>query len=150
MQSTVVRRIASALVLAAVMPFGIACIGLPLSLILFAQSAAVGPFTTLLFSPLVAVPIALLLGFPTLVALARFWRLGLAECALAGAACAIPGVYLVCNLMAPDFPEASSLGRIPNGELAVIAAAGAVYGGAFWAMFWVRARRPRLVASGRQ
>jgi len=134
MQASVVGRVASALVLAAVLPFGIACVGMPLVLIVFPQSAAVGLFATLLFSPIVAVPIAVLLGFPTLVALTRFWRLGLPECALAGAACAIPGVYLVCKLIAPGLPGAPSLGRIPDGELAMIAAAGAVYGGVFWVM----------------
>ena len=113
MQATVVGRIASTLVLAVVVPPGIACIGLPLSLMLLPQSAAVGLFAALFYSPFVSVPIAVLLGFPTLLALAKFWRLGLPECALAGAACAIPGVYLVFNLMAPGMPGAPGLGEAP-------------------------------------
>ena len=150
MQATVVGRIASTLVLAVVVPPGIACIGLPLSLMLFPQSAGVGLFAALFYSPFVSVPIAVLLGFPTLLALAKFWRLGLPECALAGAACAIPGVYLVFNLMAPGMPGAPGLGKLPDGELALIAAAGAVYGSVFWAMYWVRAGRRRVIPSERQ
>ena len=150
MQSTVVGRIASTLVLAAVVPSGIACIGLPLSLMLSPQSGAVGLFASLFYSPIVAVPIAILLGFPMLLALAAFWRLGLPECALAGAVCAVPGVYLVCNFMGSGTPGAPSLGRVPAGELAMIAAAGAIYGSVFWAMYWLLARHRRIVPSDRQ
>jgi len=150
MQATVVGRIASALILAAVTPFAIACIGLPLALMLFPRSAAVGLFATLSFSPIVTVPIALLLGFPTMIALARFWRLGLAECALVGAASAIPGVFLVCTLIAPGSPVAPGLARIPDSELAMIAAAGAAYGSVFWVMYRVRAWRAHVLASERR
>jgi hypothetical protein len=150
MQATVVGRIASTLVLAAGAPSGIACIGLPLSLMMFPKSAAVGLFAALFYSPIVSVPIAVLLGFPTLLVLAKFWRLGLPECALAGAACAIPGVYLVFNSMAPGMPGAPGLGKLPDSEVALIAAAGAVYGSVFWAIYWVRERYRRVNPGERQ
>jgi hypothetical protein len=150
MQATVVGRIASTLVLAVVVPPAIACIGLPLSLMLFPQSTAVGIFAALFYSPFVSVPIAVLLGFPTLLGLAKFWHLGLLECALAGGACAIPGVYLVFNLMTPGMPGAPGLGKLPDSELALIAAAGAVYGSVFWAMYWVPAGHRHVIPSERQ
>ncbi len=135
---TPVGHIASSLILAIMAPWAAAFIGLPVSLMLSPNSTTVGVFASLLFSPIVTAPISILIGFPILIGLSKFWRLGFVQCMLAGAGCSIPGMYIMAALLARVLPRGLSLG---HDELRLYLLAGAAFGGLFWAAYRLTSSR---------
>ena len=138
-----VRHAAAMLVVATLAPHVLAWIGLPLALLLAPGSAWVAVFLTFLFSPLFALPIALCLGLPAVVALSRFARLGLGRCVVAGAACGVLGMFVVGVALRPWRFDGTLSSVLSNGDVAWFAGMGAVIGGLFRALH--RYAQPRAV-----
>jgi hypothetical protein len=133
-QALPVRHAAAMLVVATLAPHVLAWIGLPLALILAPGSAWVAVFLTFLFSPLFALPIALCLGLPALVALSRFSRLGLGHCVVAGSACGVLGMFVVGVALRSWRFDGTLSSVLSNGDVAWFAGMGAVIGGLFRAL----------------
>jgi hypothetical protein len=122
------------LVVATLAPHVLAWIGLPLALLLAPGSAWVAVFLKFLFSPLFALPIALCLGLPAVVALSRFARLELGRCVVAGAACGVLGMFVVGVALRPWRFDGTLSSVLSNGDVAWFAGMGAVIGGLFRAL----------------
>ena len=95
----------------------------------------------LMWSPIVAYPVALVVGVPLYVLVRRFWRVTLWSCLVGGTISGFIGTGLVIAVEGGDFVNAFAVGLF-----AVPAGIGAILGLVFWLLaYW---RRPSIPAVG--
>jgi hypothetical protein len=92
----------------------------------------------LIWSPIVAYPVALVVGVPLYAMIRRFWRVTWWSCVLGGTVAGFIGTGLVIAVEGGDFANALAVGLY-----AVPAALGAIFGLVFWFVaFWRRPSAP--------
>ena len=110
-------------------------VGLPLAAIWVSKPGLAGFFVTLLVSPILAVPIALVIFTPVCLALCWFKKVTFLNCIWAGIFSSLLGMNVVGNLPNPFISLNEPLGFIGtllNSGYPMFTAFGAFSGAAFW------------------
>lgn len=130
-------RRAFALVPLALLPVGIVCWVIAL---VAPSNAFVGLTPWLVLSPLVAYPVAWLIGFPLWLAVRRFVVPTLPVCILAGLISSITSGMLIVAVIAPPYLSALDIFVRDDvvAEATIFALLGAAYGVVFWMLTYRR------------